>query len=191
MSIYFSKDFNLPTLLGTKQNNGEIPQNNGTKVTFFDIYKFPDPKKENNGTKVTAATDFEKGSAARRAIGEKAKEKLDAIKASNGITYKEAKAKMKEIEDKYFAMSKDDLWGQESNPYLKRVQDKDKYKTDGGSTLWIYAFHYEINEDVLPEPDKTEYRRAKAAVEEIERNYSALVSDAKGVFNFNIRGLIG
>ena len=139
-------------------------------------------------TQVDVAGALKKMGKAYKSDAAKAREKLNNIKASNGMTYKEAKATINELEQKYMAMSKDDGFGRTfshaNNKYLKKVQDPSP-KTSDGKTLAVYRFHYEIDENALSGPDKTAYRKAKAAVEEIERNYSALVSDAYSDFGLS------
>lgn len=159
----------------------------------LNLQDFQDGKVLKNGTGKTQDLDvagaLKKLGKANKSESAKAREKLDNIKASNGMTYKEAKAKMAEIEQKYMSMSKDDGFGgvfsRSNNKYLKKVQDPSPTDSNGG-TLAVYRFHYEVDGNAIPEPDKTEYRKAKAAVEEIERNNSALVSDAKSGFNLNV-----
>jgi len=116
----------------------------------------------------------------------KTENKTDNLKASNGMTYKEAKATMKAIEQKYLTKSGDKLNG---NPYLKRVKDPSpEVPGKPGMTYSVYRFHYEVDANALPEPDRTDYIKAKAAVEEIERNNSALFAEKKLNDPFGLNG---
>ncbi|MBQ8459531.1 hypothetical protein IJ541_05450 [bacterium] len=171
MGIEFNSELNLQNLTGTQKQTGS--------------------KKLSKTGDIDVAAALKALGKSSKSDSAKAREKLDNIKASNGMTYKEAKAKMKEIEQKYLSMSGDDGWGgifsHRKNKYLKEVQDPSpEVPGHPGMTYSVYRYHFEVDGNALPEPDKTEYRKAKAAVEEIERNNSALVSDAKSDFGFNI-----
>ena len=171
MGIEFNSELNLQNLTGSGQKIGG--------------------KKLSKTGDIDVADALKKLGKTGKSESAKACEKLDNIKASNGMTYKEAKAKMKEIDQKYRSMSGDDGWGgifsHRKNKYLKQVQDPSPdLPGRPGITDMLYRFHYEVDGNAIPEPDKTEYRKAKAAVEEIERNNSALVSDANSGFGLNI-----
>lgn len=99
----------------------------------------------------------------------KALEKLNKLKASNGMTYKEAKAKMEEIEQKYINF--------DNNKYVKKVEDLPPMDSSR-ATFAVSRFHFEVDENALPEPDRTEYGKAKAAIVEIRYANGALVSEA-------------
>lgn len=104
-----------------------------------------------------------------------AREKLGKIKASNDITYDEAKNLIKQIENKY----EEDIDPFNGGKYHKKVEDSSPTNSEG-FTLAIYRYHYELDPNMIPEPDKTDYLRAKSAIKEIETQNSALVADAYG-----------
>lgn len=147
-------------------------------------------KKLGKANKSEAAKGHEKLDKLKETESAKARKKLNNIKASNGMTYKEAKAKIKEIEQKYMSMSKDDgcggLFSNIRNKNLKIVHDPAP-KGPHGTTLAVNCFHYEVDGNSIPEPDKTEYRKAQAAIAEIEHNNSALVSDARADFGLEFK----
>ena len=116
-----------------------------------------------------------------------AREKLNNMKASNGLTYKDAKAKMQEITDKYASKDKGDPFAEKNNPYMKMVEDEPPRDPNNPNiTFSVYRFHYEIDPNKLPEPDRTDYLRAQAAVEEIETNNSSLVKDVNFGLSINL-----
>lgn len=88
-----------------------------------------------------------------------AREKLDEKKSSTGVTYKDAKAKLAELKEKY-----EDLctsWFNSKQPknialFIPPYEAFDPYK--------------------IPEPDKTAYFDALASIQEIEKANSALVA---------------
>jgi len=135
---------------------------------------------QQNLKKLVNVTNFEQTTCAdelsgvsRRTNHLEAREKLNKIKASNGLTYKEARATLQEIENKYKKIGGADML---ANKYFKQVQDPSPTGPNG-EEYHVYRFHYDIDVNKLPEPDRTNFKRAQAAVEEIERNNSALVDD--------------
>ena len=113
---------------------------------------------------------------------QKAQEELNNKKASNGLTYIDAQTTMKEITHKYELLGGENNWLEgKTNPYMMKVDNS----RDSGTLL--YMFHYEIDPDKLPPEDRKAYLKAKAAVEEIERNNSALLEETRPKFNINLK----
>jgi len=112
----------------------------------------------------------------------KRKEQIGNLKASNGMTYKAAKAKIREIQNKY--KSEDDgcygMFSNKKNPYLKAVMDEPlKHPSRDGVYLGLTRFHYELDDSKIPEPDKSEYKNAQDAIREIEENSSMFAGQSK------------
>lgn len=90
-----------------------------------------------------------------------AREKLDEKQASTGVKYKDAKATLSELKEKY----KDSCISAFESQQPKDIQ--------------IYIMPYEAFDPYkIPEPDRTAYFDALAAVNEIEESNSALLSQA-------------
>ncbi len=83
-----------------------------------------------------------------------AREKLDAKISSAGVSYKDAKAEMERISEKY----------QNNKNYQSEF-----IKTDNG-----FSIKWQLDPEKLPEPDKSAYFDAVANMQEIEHNNSAL-----------------
>lgn len=88
-----------------------------------------------------------------------AREKLDEKQASTGVKYKDAKATLSELKEKY----KDSC--------------RSKFESQQPKDIYIYIMPYEAFDPYkIPEPDKKAYFDALAAVNEIEESNSALLS---------------
>lgn len=88
-----------------------------------------------------------------------AREKLDEKQASTGVKYKDAKATLSQLQEKY----KDSC--------------RSKFESDQPKDIQIYIMPYEAFDPYkIPEPDKTAYFDALAAINEIEESNSALLA---------------
>ncbi|MBQ2612006.1 hypothetical protein IJF81_06415 [bacterium] len=92
--------------------------------------------------------------------------KQDNLKASNGMTYKNARIKLKQIVDKYWPESdRKDMIKCSKNPYLKAVYSENRR-----------TLHYELDinkllkQNLITKKEAQEYNKAKAAVDEICSN---------------------
>jgi len=86
----------------------------------------------------------------------KAKKKFDSKKASNGMRYGEAEKTINDIIEKYEKMHK-----------IRDIMDHIVERQPDGKEVTRHV----INPDKLPEPDRTNYKKALAARDEIEKKY--------------------
>ncbi|MBP3820282.1 hypothetical protein J6G99_01400 [bacterium] len=116
----------------------------------------------------------------------KLRKKIDNLKASNGLTYKQACEIYDRIYAKYVPKAKptgiangvfDQEFENAHNPHLKRGI------VSNGVLDYI---SYELNPETLAPDDKLEFTRARAAIDEIRKNNSALFAEEKAIDPFGI-----
>jgi len=153
----------MAKLAKSNADNGTAAQTTGSAETMT--------------TDLPSGFNIEKAQLTPEQKAAKAKEKKEAIAkldkkvSSTDISYADAKAKIKEIEEKY----KDDKYfTTRTKEFFEGVRGE-----WGGYTIAISHIPVkEFDSSKLPEPARTEYREAMAAKEEIEQNNTDLCNKA-------------